>query len=65
VNLLEINEHAAPGGAVVGLIREVRLARPPVNALNAELLERLIESIEGARGAGAGAVVITGQPGVF
>jgi enoyl-CoA hydratase/carnithine racemase len=61
--MLEIHEHDAPEGAGTGGIREIRLARPPVNALNAELLERLIEAVEGA--GGAGAVVITGQPGVF
>jgi Delta3-Delta2-enoyl-CoA isomerase len=44
-------------------IREIRLARPPVNALNAALLQALIEAIEQARDAAA--VIVTGQPGVF
>lgn len=44
-------------------IRELRLARPPVNALNVELLRSLGESI--AAGAQGSAIVITGQPGIF
>ena len=44
-------------------IREIRLARPPVNALNAELVRALIEAIRAAHGSAA--LVITGQPGMF
>lgn len=44
-------------------VREIRLARPPVNALNTELLRALIEALAGARQSAA--VVISGQPGVF
>jgi len=54
--MLEIHEHA-------GGIRELKLARPPVNALNTELLRQLIAAIKAA--ANQGAVVITGQPGMF
>jgi 3,2-trans-enoyl-CoA isomerase len=61
MNMLEITEHSPAAGAAA--IREIRLARPPVNALNGELLYRLIDAVEGA--GGAGALVISGQPGVF
>lgn len=46
-----------------GRIRELRLARPPVNALNTELLRKLVEGIGGA--AKEAAIVVTGQPGIF
>ncbi len=46
-----------------GGIRELRLARPPVNALNAELLRRIADGVEGA--ANEAAILITGQPGLF
>lgn len=54
--MLDITEHP-------GQIREIRLARPPVNALDAETLRRLVAAVEGGRDAQA--LVITGQPGVF
>lgn len=44
-------------------IREIRLARPPVNALNNDLLRALIDAMNAARSCEA--IVITGQPGVF
>lgn len=44
-------------------IRVIKLARPPVNALNAELTRKLTSAVEGS--GDAGAVVITGQPGLF
>jgi 3,2-trans-enoyl-CoA isomerase len=63
--MLDVTDHPievdAPPG--VGGIRELRLSRPPVNALNAELLRRIGEAVQGA--ATASAIVITGQPGVF
>ncbi len=46
-----------------GRIREIRLARPPVNALNHEMLQALIAAVEGA--SGEAALLVTGQPGVF
>lgn len=48
-----------------GGILELRLARPPVNALNPELLAALREAIEQAPDAGAQALVVSGGPGVF
>jgi 3,2-trans-enoyl-CoA isomerase len=56
--MIEIIEHDA------GRIRELRLARPPVNALSIEVLRDLIAKVEQSA-AGASALVITGQPGVF
>jgi 3,2-trans-enoyl-CoA isomerase len=63
--MLEIIDHAVTAGAPSGpaYIREIRLARPPVNALNGEMLRALIAAIEAA--ASAAAIVMTGQPGLF
>lgn len=44
-------------------IREVRLARPPVNALNLELLRALAAAVGAAQHDAA--LVISGQPGIF
>jgi 3,2-trans-enoyl-CoA isomerase len=46
-------------------ILELRLARPPVNALNPELLAQLREAIATAPGEDARALVISGGPTVF
>lgn len=54
--MLELIEH--------GDVREIRLARPPVNALNGDLLDALIAAVSAAARERA-AVVITGRPGVF
>lgn len=48
-----------------GDVREVRLNRPPVNALSTELLGVLKESIEKAPADGARALVVSGAPGMF
>lgn len=55
--MIEISDH--------GPIRELRLARPPANALNPELIERLNAEIDAAVAAGARALVISGRPGMF
>jgi len=44
-------------------LRVITLARPPVNALNGELVRKLIAAVESA--GGADALVIAGQPGLF
>jgi enoyl-CoA hydratase/carnithine racemase len=44
-------------------IRIIRLARPPVNALNGELVRKLIAAVDEARDSAA--IVMTGQPGLF
>lgn len=54
--MLEIVDH--------GAIREIRLARPPANALNPELTEALVKALEEAARV-AGAVIVSGQPGMF
>jgi len=54
--MLEIIDH--------GDIREIRLARPPANAFNLELTEALCEAFAAA-GREAGAVVVSGRPGMF
>jgi enoyl-CoA hydratase/carnithine racemase len=48
-----------------GPVRELRLARLPVNALGTELLQRLDAELVAARDAGQRALVISGLPGVF
>lgn len=62
--MLEIIDHPAnPQAPGAGNIRELRLARPPVNALNTEMLKKIIASVEGA--AKESAILVTGQPGMF
>lgn len=63
--MLEFIDHPANAIATAGggTLREIRLARPPVNALNGELLDSLIDAVRGA--ADQSALLITGQPGVF
>ncbi len=46
-------------------ILELRLARPPVNALDAELIRALREAVESAAAGGARGVVLSGRPGLF
>jgi enoyl-CoA hydratase/carnithine racemase len=46
-------------------IHELRLARPPVNALDPALVRRLREAIESAPARGARALLLSGQPGMF
>jgi 3,2-trans-enoyl-CoA isomerase len=46
-------------------IRELRLARPPVNALDPGLVKRLREAVESAPRDGARALVLSGAPGMF
>jgi enoyl-CoA hydratase/carnithine racemase len=58
--MLDIIEHADGDQSTV---REIRLARPPVNALNGEMLRAFGEAVTGA--GEASAIVVTGQPGVF
>ena len=48
-----------------GPIREIRLNRPPVNALTTELLSGLRQALEQASRDGARAVVLSGSPGFF
>ena len=46
-------------------VRELRLCRPPVNAVNLELLGRLCDAIADAQRGGAGALVLSGRDGAF
>lgn len=46
-------------------IREIQLARPPVNALNLELLRALRTAIDDAVHDGANGIVLSGAPGLF
>jgi enoyl-CoA hydratase/carnithine racemase len=47
-----------------GNVREIRMQRPPVNALNGDLMNGLTDAIRTA-GEEAGAIVISGRPGLF
>ena len=55
--MIELNKH--------GPIHEIRLARPPVNALDPELLRALRNAVEAAPKDGARGLVISGGPNVF
>ena len=46
-------------------ILELRLARPPVNALNPELVRTLRAAVEDADANGARGIVLSGRPGMF
>jgi enoyl-CoA hydratase/carnithine racemase len=56
--MLDIENH--DGG-----IRELRLSRPPVNALDPEMIETLLEAVRGAHTDGTGALVLSGREGLF
>ena len=47
-----------------GKIREIRLNRPPANAINRDLIESMGEALIAASG-NAEAVIISGRPGMF
>ncbi|MEL1263935.1 enoyl-CoA hydratase/isomerase family protein [Pseudoxanthomonas putridarboris] len=55
--LIETTDH--------GDIREIRLARPPVNALNTELCRALIDAINRAMDDGVRGIVLAGNPKIF
>lgn len=60
--MLKITEHTLFSSNAV---RELQISRPPVNALNFELLESLKEAIVVAPKDGVGALVLSGAGGVF
>ncbi|MEO8018634.1 MAG: enoyl-CoA hydratase/isomerase family protein [Pseudomonadota bacterium] len=62
--MLDITESSVnESSSEAGRIRVIKLARPPVNALDGEMLRKIIEAIEG--GANEAAIVVTGHDGVF
>lgn len=48
-----------------GAVRELRLNRPPANALSPQLIVALREAVEGAPQVGVRALVLSGAPGMF
>lgn len=48
-----------------GAVRELRLNRPPVNAINPELVAALHDAVTRAPGEGARALVLSGSPGRY
>ncbi|HEX5757610.1 MAG TPA: enoyl-CoA hydratase/isomerase family protein [Thermoanaerobaculia bacterium] len=48
-----------------GPVRELRLARPPANALDPALIAALRAAVDGAPASGARALVLSGRPGMF
>ena len=57
--MIEIRKH--DGGAIL----ELAFARPPVNALNRDMLAALRQAVAQAAEGGAGALVLSGSRGVF
>ena len=57
MTILELQTHDS--------IHELRLARPPVNALDASLIRALRVAVEAAPTNGARGLVLSGRPGVF
>lgn len=55
--MLSIHDHAA--------VRELRMERPPVNALDPGLVHALRTAVTDAVGGGARALVLSGRPGLF
>lgn len=55
--MIEIQDH--------GQVREIRLARPPANALETELLRSLISALDEAPAKGMRAIILSGRPGMF
>ncbi len=55
--MIEIENH--------GSMRELRLARPPVNALNSELVSALRQALRSAAEDGCEGVILSGRPGMF
>lgn len=56
--MLEIQDHDRG-------VRELRLARPPANALDPELVAALAAAVAGAPAAGVRALVLSGRPGMY
>ena len=50
---------------VHGAVHELRLDRPPVNALSPDLLDAIQEEVGGAAGRGAKALILSGREGLF
>lgn len=48
-----------------GETREIKLNRPPVNAIDHEMLVRLRDAMRSAVEDGVGGVILTGRPGIF
>lgn len=48
-----------------GAVREIRLARAPVNALDLDLVATVTRALTSAPSEGARAIVLSGQPGLF
>ena len=55
--MLEIIQH--------DFVHEIKLARPPVNALNFDLLDALVIAIQEAPGKGARGLILSGGEKVF
>lgn len=55
--MIEVIEH--------GAVRELKLARPPANALSPELLAAIAAEVTRAPDEGAEALVLSGSPGIF
>ena len=56
--MLQIENHADG-------IREIKLARAPVNALNPKIIDQLLNAIQSSAQDGTRAIVLSGSPGLF
>lgn len=56
--MLQIENHADG-------IREIKLARAPVNALNPKIIDQLLDAIQSSAQDGTRAIVLSGSPGLF
>ena len=56
--MLQIENHADG-------IREIKLARAPVNALNPKIIDQLLNAIQSSAKDGTRAIVLSGSPGLF
>ena len=60
--MLNLISHDATAG---GIISEIQMARPPVNALNLDMLRALHAAIDESIAKGARGIVLSGAPGMF
>jgi len=60
--MLNLISHDATAG---GIISEIQMARPPVNALNLDMLRALHAAVDESIAKGARGIVLSGAPGMF
>ncbi len=61
--MLDVINHGQPGDS--DFVRELRMARPPANALNIGLIDTLAEKVSAAPDDGCRALILSGAPKMF